>query len=119
MFIVELSGPRENGLEKGMSNTMREEAKGARYHQYNAFWVDQRSERDSGPCTCEIATGYLQLTCARHSNLWLLRYEPLKCVTTAGRPLILRNFRLSTKDYARFALSVIMCMLDVALAQTE
>ena len=32
-------------------------------HQYNAFWSDQRGERDSGPCTCEIATGYLQLTC--------------------------------------------------------
>ena len=35
------------------------------YHQYNAFWSDQRSERDSEPCTCEIAPGYLQLTSAR------------------------------------------------------
>ena len=35
-------------------------------NQYNAFWGDQRSERDGGPCTCEIATGYLQITCARH-----------------------------------------------------
>ena len=30
------------------------------YNQYNAFWGDQRSERDSEPCTCEIAPGYLQ-----------------------------------------------------------
>ena len=36
-------------------------------NQYNAFWDDQRSERDSGPCTCKIVTGCLQLTCARHS----------------------------------------------------
>ena len=28
--------------------------------QYNAFWGDQRSERDSGPCMCKIAPGYLQ-----------------------------------------------------------
>ena len=35
-------------------------------YQYNAFWGEQRSERDSGPCTCYIATGYLQITCARH-----------------------------------------------------
>ena len=47
-------------------------------------------------------------TTACKSIKWLLRYEPLKRVTTAGRPLILRNFRLSTKDYARFARSVII-----------
>ena len=45
-------------------------------YQYNAFWGDQRSERDSGPCTCEIATGYLELTCARHpANRSLTVYQ--------------------------------------------
>ena len=44
--------------------------------QYNAFWGDQRSERDSEPCTCEIAPGYLQLTCARHpTNRSLTVYQ--------------------------------------------
>ena len=45
-------------------------------NQYNAFWDDQRSERVSGPCTCEIATGYLLITCARHpSNRSLTVYQ--------------------------------------------
>ena len=45
-------------------------------HQYNTFWGDQRSERDGWPCTCEIATGYLQLTCAWHpANQTLTVYQ--------------------------------------------
>ena len=44
--------------------------------QVYAFWCDQRRERDSGPCTCETAMGYLQITCARHpTNRSLTMYE--------------------------------------------
>ena len=41
-------------------------------HQYNAFWGDQWSERDSGPCACKIEMGYLPPTCARHPAKWSL-----------------------------------------------
>ena len=46
-------------------------------YQCNVFWGDQRSERDSWHCTCEIVTVYLQLTCARHpANRSLTVYLP-------------------------------------------